>query len=93
MADRGPNYDIERRRLQIAIDEHLDTIEKGIYRLAEIERAKKRNTDRAELANVELDAESERSRENEAALRKAIKEIEVNLKLMAAPAAKGASDG
>lgn len=82
MADRGPNYAIERRRLEIQVDEHLDTIAKGQARLAEIERSQKRNVDRAELANLELDQEAERIRENEAALKSKIKETEKNLVAM-----------
>jgi hypothetical protein len=82
MADRGPNYDVERRRLMMQVEEHEDTIEKGHSRLAEIERAKKRNSGRAELANLELDVEADSIRENEISLHVRIEEIQVNLKAM-----------
>jgi len=82
MADKGPNYALERRRLELQTAEHEDTIAKGLARLAEIERAKKRNLDRAELANMELDSEAEKIRENEEALRRRMDEINVNLKAM-----------
>lgn len=82
MADRGPNYDVERRRLMLQIEEHEDTIEKGQSRLREIERAKKRNLDRAELMNLELDTEAVRVQENEESLRTRVAEIQANLKAM-----------
>jgi hypothetical protein len=90
MADRGPNYTVERRRLELQREEHEDTIAKGQSRLGEIERAKKRNIDRAELANLELDSEAEKVKENETALRGKIEEINTNLKAMLRP---GGSDG
>lgn len=82
MADRGPNYVVERRRAELQREEHEDTIAKGQARLQEIERAKKRNLDRAELANLELDAEAEKVQENEASLKTRIEEINTNLKAM-----------
>lgn len=90
MSDRGPNYDVERRRLTLAIEEHEDTVEKGHSRIAEIERAKKRNMSRAELANMELDSEAEKIRENETALKSKIDEINANMKAMTK---SGGSDG
>lgn len=85
MADRGPNYIVERRRLELQKEEHEDTIAKGQSRLAEIQRAKKRNLDRAELANLELDGEIEKIKENETALLGRIDELNTNLKAMTKP--------
>lgn len=82
MVDRGPNYTLERRRLELQREEHEDTIAKGQSRLAEIERAKKRNLSRAELANMELDSEAGKVGENEASLHGRIEEIDTNLKAM-----------
>jgi hypothetical protein len=93
MPDRGPNYAVERRRLELALAEHEDTIEKGQARLAEIERAKKRNIDRAELANLELDAEAERIEENEEALKVKMSEIAGNLKAMTKDGADAGKEG
>jgi hypothetical protein len=90
MADRGPNYSLERIRLQLQLEEHEDTIAKGQARLQEIERAKKRNLSRAEFANMELDAEAEKVRENEMVLTKRMDEINGNLKAMVKG---GTSDG
>ena len=90
MADKGPNYTIERIRLELQIEDHEDTIAKGQARLQEIERAKKRNLSRTDLANRELDDEGSKIHENEEVTRKRIEEIQVNLKAMVKG---GTSDG
>lgn len=82
MADKGPNYTVERRRLELQIEEHEDTIAKGSARLQEIERAKKLNMARAELANLALDGEAALVAENEATLQARITEIKTNLSAM-----------
>lgn len=90
MVDRGPDYAVERRRLELQRGEHEDTIEKGRARMAEIERAKQRNLDRVDLANMELDAEASKIRENEQALTEKIEDIEQNLRAMVATTDRGA---
>lgn len=82
MADKTPNYGVERMRLEIQLDEHDDTIERGHSRLAEIDRAKARNIARAALQNAELDSEAALVRENEAALEGRKAEINTNLAAM-----------
>lgn len=82
MADAGPNYPIERRRLELANLEHRQTIARGQARLAEIESQKQVNLARVELANEELDEEARRVRVNEEALLAKIAENDTNLKLM-----------
>lgn len=82
MADKGPNYSVERRRLEIQKLEHLQTIAKQATRIEEIGSAKELNIARAELANMELDAEAENIVANQDALRKRIAEIDKNLGAM-----------
>lgn len=90
MADRGPDYAVERRRQELQLEEHEDTIAKGKARIEEIVRAKKRNLNRAELANMELDAEAVKISENETSLQQRIDEIQANLRAMVKG---GRSDG
>jgi hypothetical protein len=85
MADRMPDYDVERLRLELAINEHEDTIAKGKERIAEIERSKQRNLQRVAIANLDLDTEAKRLLDNESALLKAIDEKKANLAAMARP--------
>lgn len=82
MADKGANYIVERRRLELQKMEHLQTISKQSARVAEIESQKTMNLARVELANMELDAEAENISANQAALQAKITEIEKNLALM-----------
>lgn len=82
MADVGPNYTIERRRLELANLEHRQTIARGRSRLGEIEGQKQINLSRATLANDELDEEAQRISANEESLVAKIAENEQNLKLM-----------
>lgn len=82
MADKSPNYTVERRRLELQVLEAEDNIELGRTRIAQIERAKKTNLARAELANMDLDAESARLKDNETALSGRITELRTNLDLM-----------
>lgn len=82
MPDVGPNYTIERRRLELANLEHNQTIARGRSRLGEIEGQKRINLSKAELANEELDDEAQRIRANEESLVAKIAENEANLKLM-----------
>lgn len=82
MADRGPDYSVEAMRLRLQMDEHDDTIARGQARLLEIERAKKRNISRTDIANAELDSEADSIRENEKALEGRKAEITTNLSLM-----------
>lgn len=82
MADKGHNYTVERRRLELQLLEHEDTIARGRTRVDEIARAKKTNIARAELANMELDSESARIQDNETALGARIAELRTNLDLM-----------
>ena len=83
MADAGPNYRVERRRLELQKMEHEQTIEQGKARIAGIERQKKVNLARAELANDELDNEARIVSANEVALLKTIAEIDKKIGLMA----------
>lgn len=83
MADAGPDYSVERRRLAFQKMEHEQTIRKGSARIAEIEDQKKINIARAELQNDELDAESRIIRTNELSLKKSIADIEKRLEQMA----------
>lgn len=82
MADRSPNYSVERRRLELQKMEHAQTIAKGSYRIEEIETQKKMNIARAELANDELSDEVARIRANETALGKAIADLDKNIEAM-----------
>jgi len=82
MADAGPNYTIERRRLELATLEHRQTIKQGQARLSQIDGQKQVNLARAELANEELDEEARKILANEAALTAKIAENDTNLKLM-----------
>lgn len=82
MADAGPNYSVEKRRLLVQKLEHEQTIAKGENRLGEIELQKNLNLRRAELANDELDDEAHRIEANNTALRKAMAEIDKNVDLM-----------
>jgi hypothetical protein len=82
MADRGPNYAISRKRLELEIEEHTGTIEKGDARLVEIARAKRMNISRVEVQNMELDDEAARIAENKKSLEAKIAEIQTNLDAM-----------
>jgi predicted nucleic acid-binding Zn-ribbon protein len=82
MSDRSPNYDVERKRLEVKIFEHESTIERGKARLAEIERQKKMNVATAEISNMDLDSEAARIKDNEAALVANVAEIQANLAAM-----------
>lgn len=82
MSDQGPNYVIERRRLELANLEHRQTIARGLSRVEEIERQKEVNLKKAELANEELDDEAQRVRLNQASLESKIAENDSNLKAM-----------
>ncbi len=82
MADKGPNYTVERRRLEIQQLEHRQLIQKQHGRLEEIASSKDMNTARAELANMELDAEADSIRLNQASLEVRINEINKNLGVM-----------
>jgi predicted nucleic acid-binding Zn-ribbon protein len=85
MADAGPNYNVERKRLMLQKLEHDNTIQKGRARIAEIERQKTLNLERAGLQNDELDGEIDLIEQNEASLRESIANIEKNAKAMIAP--------
>lgn len=82
MADNGPNYSVERRRLHVQKLEHEQTIAKGRSRLDDIQLQKNLNTQRAELLNDELGDEAARIKSNEAALHKAMGDIDKKLELM-----------
>jgi len=82
MADKSPNYSVERRRLELQKMEHAQTIAKGSFRISEIETQKELNIARAELANDELDDEVARIRTNEKALQKAMEDIDSNINAM-----------
>jgi chromosome segregation ATPase len=82
MADRGPNWTVERVRLEAQIEDHEDTIAAGTARLNAIARAKAANQRRADLANLDLDAEAQTIRENEAALKAKQADIRKNLEAM-----------
>jgi hypothetical protein len=62
--------------------EHEQTIAKGRNRLSEIELQKEMNLERAELANEEMDDEARKLKANEAALVKAMADIDNKLDLM-----------
>jgi hypothetical protein len=83
VSDKGPNWEIERLRLEATIADHDDTIEAGRSRKAAIERSKAANLRRAQLANMDLDAEVASIDENEAALQAKKIEIGKNLTAMA----------
>jgi predicted nucleic acid-binding Zn-ribbon protein len=82
MADRGPDYSVERRRLLLTKAEHAQTIAKGRSRIEEIQRQKEINAMRADVANAELDSEITKLEENERSLDKSIAEIESKLESM-----------
>ena len=82
MADAGPNYSVERRRLLVQKLEHEQTITKSENRLVEIEQQKQLNLQRAELLNLEMDDEVERINTNINSLHKAIAEIGKKIDLM-----------
>jgi len=82
MADRGPNYSVERKRLMLNKMEHEQNIEAGRARIEAIEKQKKVNLARAELANDELDDEARRIKANETALNTTIADIDKKLSLM-----------
>jgi len=82
MPDQGPNYSIERRRLELATLEHRQTIARGQARLDDIDGQKQVNLARAALANEELDEEARKIRANEESLTAKIAENDTNLKLM-----------
>ncbi len=82
MADRGPNYSVERRRFELAKMEHNQTIQRQSQRLEDIDTQKNMNLARAELANMELDDEAEKIKVNQQALKAKIAEIDKNLDLM-----------
>lgn len=82
MADKGANYTVERKRLELTKMEHRQTISKQTTRLSEIEEQKQMNEARVELANMELDSEASNIRANQAALTVKIAEIDKNLGLM-----------
>jgi hypothetical protein len=83
VSDAGPDYSVERRRLEFQKLEHEATIDKGKSRLAEIERQKMINIKRAELQNDELDGESRIIEANELSLRSAMADIDKKLSVMA----------
>ena len=89
MADAGPNYTVERRRLELTKLEHAQTITKGNNRLSEIEQQKDVNLARAALANDELDDEAARIRANAAALKVTMGEIDKKLDLMTKESGNG----
>lgn len=89
MADKSPNYSVERRRLELQKMEHAQTISKGDYRIQEIETQKLMNIARVELANDELDDEILRVKANKVALTKAMGDIDQKIDLMT----KESSDG
>lgn len=82
MSDAKPNYAVERLRLELGREQHLQTIERGRGRLAEIERQIKVNLMEVEVRNAELRDETARITENETALQGRIAEIDANLKAM-----------
>lgn len=82
MADKGPNYTVERVRKEADLADHDDTIAAGRARLGAIERGKAANQRRTDLANMDLDAEAASIRENEKALELKKAEIQKNLDAM-----------
>lgn len=85
MSDKGPNYSVERQRLEFTKAEHEQTIAKGDSRIGDIERQKKLNIMRTDLANAELDDEVRVIKANESALRRTMGEIDKKIELMVAP--------
>lgn len=83
MADAGFNYRVERRRLELTKMEHEQTIEQGDARVSQIERQKKVNLARTELANDELDNEARVIAANKAALQRTIADIDKKIGAMA----------
>ena len=82
MADKGPNWGVERVRYEAQIADHDDTIAAGEARLQAIARQKAANQRRTDLANLDLEAEAQLIRENEASLRAKQAEIRANLDKM-----------
>lgn len=82
MADAGPDYSVERRRLEFTRLEHESTIKKGDRRIAEIDDQKEINLKRAALQNDELDSEARIIAANKLSLEKSILDIEEKLKKM-----------
>lgn len=82
MSDRGPNWTVERARLEAQIADHDDTIEAGKARVAAIERSKASNLRKAQLQNMDLDAEAATIHDNEVALEGKKAEIAKNLVAM-----------
>ena len=82
MADAGPNYSVERKRLLLTKLEHEQTIEAGRSRISSIERQKALNLARAELMNDELDSEAKIIEANEEALNRAMAEIDKKMAAM-----------
>lgn len=89
MPDAGPNYSVERRRLNVQKLEHEQTIAKGKNRLDEIQLQKELNVQRAELLNDELDDEASRIKANEGALRRAMVDIDKKIELMSKQSGDG----
>jgi predicted nucleic acid-binding Zn-ribbon protein len=89
MADAGPDYAVERKRLSLQKLEHEGTIDAGNARLSAIERQKKVNIARAELANDELDSEAKLIKANETSLNKAIEDIDQKISKMTKEAGNG----
>lgn len=85
MADKGPNYDIERLKLAKQISEHKATIRRGHARKVDIDDQKAINLQEVEIQNATLDEEARKIDDNEAALIAAITEIEKNRDLMVKP--------
>lgn len=85
MADAGPNYSVEKRRLELQKLEHRQTISRQEHRLVEIGESQNMNIARTELANMELDDEADKIRSNQEALQKRIAEIDKSIGLMAKP--------
>lgn len=82
MADAGPDYSVERRRLEFQRMEHEVSIKKGQRRLEEIDDQKKINLRRADLQNDELDGEARIIQANELSLTSAMADIDKKLDLM-----------
>ena len=82
MADAGPNYSVEKKRLELQKLEHEQTIESGRARLKSIERQKALNLARAELANDELESEVAIIATNEDALKRTMGDIDKKIAAM-----------
>lgn len=82
MADKKPDYNIERRKLKFDRLEHEQTIARGKARIDEISRQKDLNLLRVEIANAELDSEVNLIRTNESSLMRTIETIDEKLALM-----------